>query len=84
MVFNKVLYDFFKRDKPTQEEKKIKWDEPTQEDENDFKWDKEIKPKELEAKISAINMVAQVLHEDIKELVKEMKNVNDIASKRRT
>ena len=72
MVFNEVLHDFFKRDKPTQE------------DENDFKWDKEIKPKELEAKISAINVVAQVLHEDINELVKELKNVNDIAAKRRT
>ena len=64
MVFDVGVYGFFKRDKPTQEVKK------------DFKWEiKEIKPKELEAKISNIDMVTQVLHEDIKELVEETKRL---------
>ena len=62
MVFNEGVYGFFKRDKPTQEVK------------NDFKWDiKEIKPTELEAKISNIDVATQVLHEDIKDLVEELK-----------
>ena len=62
MVFNKGVYGFFKRDKPTQEVK------------NEFKWDiKEIKPIELEVKISDIDVTVQVLHEDINELVEELK-----------
>ena len=62
MVFNKGVYGFFKRDKPSQEVK------------NDYKLEiKEIKHTELETKISDINVAAQVLHEDIKDLVEELK-----------
>ena len=56
------IYGFFKQDKPTQEVK------------NNFKRDiKEIKPIELEMKISDIDLATQVLHEDIKDLVDEVK-----------
>ena len=62
MVFNEGVYGFFKRDKPSQEVK------------NDFKLEiKEIKPTELEMKISNIDIATQVLHEYIKGLVKELK-----------
>ena len=62
MVFNEGVYGFFKRDKPSQEVKK------------DFKLDiKEIKPTKLETKISDIDVATQVLHEDIKDLIEELK-----------
>ena len=52
MVFDVGVYGFFKRDKPTQEVKK------------DLKCEvKEIKPTQLEAKISDIEVAMQVVHE---------------------
>ena len=58
MLLNKGVYGFFK------------WDKPTQEVKNVFKLEiKEIKPTELEMKISDIDIETQVLHEDIKDLV---------------
>ena len=44
---------------------------------------KEIKTTELEAKISDIDMSAQFLHEDIKEPVEELKNVDNTTTRRR-
>ena len=62
MVFDVGVNVIFKRAKTTQEIKK------------ELKGElEEIKNTELEAKISYINVVTQVLHEDIKELVEEMK-----------
>ena len=62
MFFHIGVHAFFKRDKTTQEVK------------NELKGEiEEIKNKDLEAKISDINVATQVLHEDIKELVEEMK-----------
>ena len=62
MVFNEGVYGFFKQYKQTQEVK------------NEFKYDiREIKPIEFEVKILDIDVAAQVLCEDIKELVEELK-----------